>query len=568
MKQIGPVAPKDPTDKLKGFYIMFEATIAATERQDHKPSEEIYLDYGRLESAAKIKGGITDEHILELMGTTAGFRKVVKRIGVSITSDDMESIQFEFHNYGKIDMYGGGTILEMPCPCDGGEYIMEFSDYKWSDQDDVVGKMVFTFDKPGMMAKASVKLYVDDAFDIPEVEMDPPVDMKAPAYKKMISESLMAVGNNARVKRVIEKAKNGEDVTIAYIGGSITQGACAKPINTECYAMQSFLKFKKRFGKDNGDNVHFVKAGLGGTCSELGMIRYERDVLADGKNKPDLVVIEFAVNDEGDETKGVSFESLVLKCLKAENAPAVVLLFSVFANDLNLQERLAPIGEHYGLPMVSVRNALVPQFSLSTEEGRVISKRQYFYDLFHPTNIGHQIMADCLFNVFEVIDGMAADEMIEIKEEPCIGNDFTYIQRLDRHYEVEGITIEAGGFDQIDRELQFAEMNDHLHGTPQFPFNWKHTGTLSNESFKLSITSKALLLVYKDSGNADVGKANVYVDGQLVRVVDPREIGWTHTNAIIIYNNQEVASHKVEIKMAEGCEEKWFTILGFGYTMK
>lgn len=45
--------------------------------------------------------------------------------------------------------------------------------------------------------------------------------------------------------------------------------------------------------------MKLIKAGVGGTPSELGMIRFERDVLRDGKEKPDLVVVEFAVNDEG-----------------------------------------------------------------------------------------------------------------------------------------------------------------------------------------------------------------------------------------------------------------------------
>lgn len=48
-------------------------------------------------------------------------------------------------------------------------------------------------------------------------------------------------------------------------------------------------------------------------------------------------MVEFAVNDEGDETQGVSFESLVMKILQAENAPAVLLNFAVFMNDWNLQ---------------------------------------------------------------------------------------------------------------------------------------------------------------------------------------------------------------------------------------
>lgn len=92
------------------------------------------------------------------------------------------------------------------------------------------------------------------------------------------------------------------------------------------------------------DNVKFVKAGVGGTPSELGMLRFDRDVLRDGE-KPDIVVVEFAVNDEGDETKGDCYESLVRKILKLDWNPAVVLLFSVFANDWNLQDRLSPVAD-------------------------------------------------------------------------------------------------------------------------------------------------------------------------------------------------------------------------------
>lgn len=56
-----------------------------------------------------------------------------------------------------------------------------------------------------------------------------------------------------------------------------------------------------------------IKAGVGGTPSELGMIRFDRDVLR-GEEQPDLVVIEFAVNDEGDETKGTAMKALYVKC--------------------------------------------------------------------------------------------------------------------------------------------------------------------------------------------------------------------------------------------------------------
>lgn len=111
----------------------------------------------------------------------------------------------------------------------------------------------------------------------------------------MIARSLLSLGNPFRMKKVIEKAKQGEDVTLAFIGGSITQGAGAVPIHRECYAWKTCCAFKDRFGV--GENVHYLKAGVGGTPSELGMIRFERDVLRK-QEKPDLIVIEFAVNDE------------------------------------------------------------------------------------------------------------------------------------------------------------------------------------------------------------------------------------------------------------------------------
>lgn len=79
------------------------------------------------------------------------------------------------------------------------------------------------------------------------------------------------------------------------------------------------------------------------------------------------------VNDADDETEGVCYESLVLKALTSAGSPAVILLFSVFENDWNLQERLAPVGWHYGLPMVSIKDAVTEQFKLTKAEGNILS---------------------------------------------------------------------------------------------------------------------------------------------------------------------------------------------------
>ncbi|WP_339222890.1 SGNH/GDSL hydrolase family protein [Paenibacillus sp. FSL H8-0332] len=571
--QEGPAAPQDPVERRDGFFVMFETAIEATARAEGKPSQEVYLEGNYLIDKAKYIGGVTDEQMLGMLRDWTGFRKLVHSIGVSVkTAEEGAAVTFLMQNWGRTSKYETGTQLRVPCPGDGTEIIVRLEENEWSEEDVAPGKYAFEFSKEGELAIASIVLYLNDGYTAPELTAEPPVDFDSSAYRGMIAKSLLHAGNNRRLKRAMDKAASGEDVTIAYIGGSITQGAGAKPIHTECYAYQSYLRFKELFGKDGGENIHFIKAGVGGTPSELGMIRYERDVLKDGAAAPDIVVVEFAVNDEGDETKGNCFESLCLKILSAESQPAVILLFSVFVNDWNLQDRLSPVGRRYNLPMVSVKDAVTEQFRLSKAEGNIISKRQFFYDIYHPTNDGHRVMADSLAYLFSETARAAMDKEEEdiLAGPPVLGNDFAHVRLLDRISDLgsagAAITIEAGGFHGTDEELQQVEMDADPFGTPQFPHNWMHTAASGEDGFRLTITSKNLILVFKDSGSPDVGKAEVYVDGKLVLTADPHVNSWTHCNAVILYKNEQSQQHLVEIRMAPEDQEKCFTILGFGYS--
>jgi hypothetical protein len=54
-------------------------------------------------------------------------------------------------------------------------------------------------------------------------------------------------------------------------------------------------------------------------------------------------------------------------------------------------------------------------------------------------------------------------------------------------------------------------MDDNPYSTPQFPHNWMRTPSSGQASFKMRIQSKDLLLVYKDSGSSQFGKAEIWV---------------------------------------------------------
>lgn len=568
---VGPKAPKDPEKKRSGFYIMRNKQISGSAQANGTGVQFIYLNDGRMVSSAQIVGNISDESMLGLLTTTEGFRRLVHSIGVSVEMDSAgKKAVFEFQMYGKSDMYGSGTTLRMEVPADGMESVLNLSDHDWSDDDDIPGQIRFVFDEPqkdgaAAQALATVKFYLNDGFTAPEPEEEEQVDFACGAYQEMLRKSLVQTGNNARLKSAIERAKRGEDITIAFIGGSITQGAGAVPINTKCYAWKTFEGLCSLAGKGVDENIHYVKAGVGGTPSELGMIRYERDVCRDGKVAPDIVIVEFSVNDEGDETKGVCYESLVRKILAAENKPAVILLFAVFANDWNLQERLGVVGERYQLPMVSTRDCVVEQFYQKSGEGKVVTKNQFFYDCFHPTNIGHQIMADGLVYLMREADRSPMDEdTLDLASVPAvIGGAFEQVWLYDRSSEAETVRIlSAGDFAETDDELQGVEMDRDLTQTKEFPYNWKHMK--GEKPFVMEICCTGLVMVNKDSGAPDAGCAQVFVDGEAVLSVDPKVNGWTHCNPLICFQNRERRTWRVEVRMQPGDEDKEFTILGFG----
>lgn len=562
----GPAAPKDPEKQRDSFYIIRDKAVFGTKMYDGRGIQYLYQDCERLVNSAQITGGITDEHQLALLRSVDGFRKLVHSIGVSVeTKNPKETVSFTFQMYGKQDIYGGGTRLEADFRGDGAEHRINLSQVTWTEDDHIPGQIFVILETPEQEALLNVRLYLNDGYHAPETQAEEEIAFDSAEYQRMIADSCVSCGNVSRLKRVMARAAAGEDITIAYIGGSITQGAGAVPVHTECYAYRSFCQFQERYGKGQNVHVHFIKAGVGGTPSELGVIRFERDVLRDGCVKPDLLIIEFAVNDEGDETKGDCYESLIRKALNLPDKPAVMLLFSVFANDENLQERMIPVGRHYNLPMVSIKNAVTPQFYKKRGAGRVISKNQFFYDIYHPSNSGHRIMADCLAYLWkqaELLEGEAE----QIPETPLTGNTFEHVRLLDKKDGYDKAQIRPGGFTATDHVLQCVEMDAVLEPVPEFPFNWHYDGiNCAQPYFEMIIPCRALVLIFKDSGETDAARADVYVDGKYVRTADPFVNGWLHCNPAIIINEPESSSHLVRIELQEADRNKKFTILGFGY---
>ena len=91
-------------------------------------------------------------------------------------------------------------------------------------------------------------------------------------------------GNPVRIKEALDRASKGEPLTIAYIGGSITEGANASD-SEHCYAYLTYLWFKETFPDSD---ITYINAGISDTDSWLGAHRLYEDVTS---HNPDIVII-------------------------------------------------------------------------------------------------------------------------------------------------------------------------------------------------------------------------------------------------------------------------------------
>jgi len=534
-----------------------------------------------------LNGRIADQVRMMTPALSAEFTKQLEKVSSFVNLVDSINIEISGENANEVvdfelmvsDAEGYRVMWSAEMPINSGvAKIAVMPNIGEVSNDTAIASLQFKFPKY-MLVSVSISFILRESLPIEPMPPDKPVDFSSSNYQAMIRQSLLHSGNLARLQRAINKAKNGEEVTLAYIGGSITQGAGAKPINTMCYAKQSCEGFIDLFAKDKS-KVNYIKAGIGGTPSQLGVARYHRDILAPGNPLPDIVVIEFAVNDYDDETKGVCYESLCLMAYEGAGNPAVVLMFSVFANDENLEERLTKVGFHYGFPMVSAKQAVLPQYD---SENPVLSRRHYFHDILHPSNTGHKIMADGIINLWKVADEAPLIEEGKLPETVIIGDRYRNIKAFYRSNVAEHPAVkklDVGGFTEFDKVLQSVERNDDIFTTPQFEDNWHIVAVPNNRNrlsaltsgydypdcFTMIIECKDLLLLYKDTDASNFVPVEIFIDGILVRTLDPCAVGWTHCGSTFILNSDELKSRLVEIKPKISETKYCFTILGFGYT--
>lgn len=332
---------------------------------------------------------------------------------------------------------------------------------------------------------------------------------------KALQGGVLRVGNTARIRDKIAKAQAGEKVTLGFIGGSITEGGSSTSEDKRFVNIASNY-FKNTFG--TGNNVSFVNAGLAGTSSVVGNMRVDNDIFS--KNC-DIIFIEFAVNDQGDDRFKKSYESLVKKCLMQPNEPAVGIITMCKGDLSGNEDWMVKVAENYDLPVISAKGAI--------QNGNINYNSQFGSgDNLHPGNGGHQIMADVISYYFrQALRSENASDSYEIPNKEVFGADYA--------------TAHLVSFDQLSG------------------FNagsWSKNGSgyskNGNTPMTFSIDGKGILLLFRSKDDSSYGAVNVTANGKTNKVSSNLRWTWGGQDGNVGYYQPNAEHLDISISSADG----------------
>ena len=179
-----------------------------------------------------------------------------------------------------------------------------------------------------------------------------------------------------------------DTLNVVYLGGSITVGSGVSNYD-DCWRVKVGKYLTEKYSDKTVNNYN---AGAGGTGSKIGYLRLAQDVIS---KDPDIVFVEFAVNDKGygDMTNvKKNMESIVRRLYKdCDEPPVVIYVYTATKNFLSGVENSiaahSEVAEYYDIPEINL-NAYMERYMAENPDTVWLS------DGVHPNTTGYQLYTD------------------------------------------------------------------------------------------------------------------------------------------------------------------------------
>lgn len=370
------------------------------------------------------------------------------------------------------------------------------------------------------------------------------------AAEDMLPLLMYTQGNPARIAKVIKKLQAGEEVTIAYLGGSITQGTGAD--NENCYAALTTKWIESQYPDAK---VNYVNAGIGATGSYIGVHRCDAQVLS---HDPDLVFIDFSVNDESQNNaiNKLTYEGLIRKIWKHSSDPGIICIAMTQDNGTSVQDCHGEVTEKYSVPFVSYHDAMLNFLNTTDVQWSDISG-----DNIHPNMSGHAILSAMLTTYLQYItDNLDSIDDTDPELAPA-GDEGAKYENAVLLTTDEAQPVTTGAFEM--KQMEFGGFKNPW--IAKLPADAEIT---DDDAFVIEVEAQNIGLLYaKLTSNA--GMADVYVDDELVATINADFTGgWgNYVNFTQVKSFMTSGKHTLKIVPKAGAEGKPFAFYISGITI-
>ncbi len=245
----------------------------------------------------------------------------------------------------------------------------------------------------------------------------------------LVSPAARAEGSGASFAEFDRRAKAGEPLNVVFFGASLTWGANASDPLLTSYRGVFADRLREAYPLAR---FRFWDGAIGGTGSQLGIFRLERDVL---RHKPDLVLLDFSANDDiesDDREKHSSYEALVRRIIVEGHAPVVQAIFpfrwNIEAGKLEKMKRRTAhkaISDAYHTGWGDA----IELGQKRVAAGETTLDKLWPYDGVHPGDAGYAMFADAVWSGFQA--AVAAQTVCQPPEKMLF--DDTYMTSERRH---------------------------------------------------------------------------------------------------------------------------------------
>lgn len=348
----------------------------------------------------------------------------------------------------------------------------------------------------------------------------------------MYTRSVRNQGDARLIQNVMQRARRGEKLVIAAIGGSNTEGAGASVLE-KSYSYLIYQWWRQKFPDAEFD---YVNAGIGSTTSMIGVHRLEEHIL---QYEPDFVITDFSANDNiNDQRFAESYESLLYRLLEEDQRPGIMMIAFTEPHSTAAQELHAPVAQQLGIPFISYGDAIIPMMDAGLLKWEDLTAE----DRVHQNDKGYALVADLMIHYLEsVYESLPEDpeENIELTDslpDSLTDNRYTKAEMLNNR-----AILPSGN--------QGWEESEFIYWA--FQHGWRANKPGSVLEFDLN--ARLIHLLYTRLVTEDAGTIRVTVDDNPpVEISSKIDGGGSFPDCAELYMGDVAENHHIRIELLEG----------------